>query len=180
MKLKIDTPDKLFFTSDTHFGHKNIILLNNRPFTDIQEHDETLISNWNEVIPEDGIVIHQGDFFMGVRSNKIKWILESLNFGTIYLTKGNHEKDIMKKAWVREYFAQIADRIELEIDKITIVADHFPMLSWNKSYHGSYHTFGHVHGNLIHPSDKAYNVGVDTNDYRPISYYDLMKKFNKK
>lgn len=54
--------DKVFFTSDTHFGHSNIIKYCNRPFKDKDEMNETLISNWNKVVPEDGIVIHCGDF----------------------------------------------------------------------------------------------------------------------
>lgn len=187
-KLIITDPNKLFFTSDTHFGHKNIISFENRPFVDLKEHDEMLIKNWNEVVSDDSIVIHQGDFSLGLKSNKLKWILESLN-GIIYLCKGNHEKDIMKKSWAREYFEDIQLRYEIEVDDVNgkfknenkkfnvIVADHFAMLSWNKSHFGSYHTFGHSHGNLKHPSKFAYDVGVDTNNYYPISYFQLMENF---
>ena len=187
-KLIITDPSKLYFTSDTHFSHKAILSHQDRPFLDLKDHDETLIKNWNDVVSDGDIVIHQGDFSLGLRSNKLKWILESLN-GDIYLVKGNHEKDIMKKAWARSYFKDIQIRYEIEVndkngnfktnDRIfnVIVADHFAMLSWNKSHFSSYHTFGHSHGKLKHPSKFAYDVGVDTNDFRPISYYELIEKF---
>ena len=61
VKYKFSSNDKLFFTSDTHFGHTNILKYCNRPFTNIQEHDEEIVKRWNEVVPEDGIVFHLGD-----------------------------------------------------------------------------------------------------------------------
>lgn len=193
MKIRINNPELLFFTSDTHFGHRSIISHANRPFVDLKEHDEILVKNWNRVVPRDGIVVHQGDFAMGLKSTKLKWILETLNYELIYLNQGNHEKDIMKKFWAREYFEKIAQRIEFEVeddngkfkDKTgrkynVIVTDHYPMVSWNKSFHGAYHTYGHTHGNLKeHPRNFAYEVGVDVNNYEPISYFDLMKIFKE-
>jgi len=181
--IKIHNPEKLFFTSDTHFSHNAILEYANRPFSDIKTHDEILIKNWNNSVPSDGIVIHQGDFSMGLRSEKLKWILESLN-GIIYLIKGNHEKDIMKKAWARLYFENIQLRYDIDIihngEIITIIADHYPLLTWNKKIHGSYHTHGHCHGTIRYPDSKSYDVGVDANNYSPISYYDLMEKFEQK
>jgi calcineurin-like phosphoesterase family protein len=183
MKLKIENKDKLFFTSDTHFGHVNVLKYSKRPFRNIDHHDESLIKNWNSVVPPDGIVIHQGDFAFSLKSEKLKWILESLN-GIIYLTKGNHEKEILKKQWSRNYFEDIKDRIELQINDnnkiITIVCDHFPLYTWNKSQYGSYHTYGHVHGNLVLPRKNSYEIGVDINNYYPVSYSDLVIKINKK
>lgn len=183
MKLKIENKDKLYFTSDSHFGHNNILGHSNRPFKDIKDHDEALIRNWNEVVPEDGIVIHQGDFAFKANSSRLKWILESLN-GKIYLVEGNHEKDIMKKAWARSYFEDIQQRYDIEVEdngrKVLIVADHYPMYSWNKSFHGSFHTYGHVHGNTVLPRRNSYEVGVDTNNYYPISYDELMEKIKEK
>lgn len=193
MKIKIDNKEKIYFTADPHFSHRAILSHTNRPFVDLKEHDDALIENWNRIVPKDGTMIFQGDFSMGLKSSKLKWILESLNYEKIYLIQGNHEKDIMKKHWARQYFDAISQRIEFEIyddlGKFTdnkgnkfniIVADHYPMLSWNKSFHGSYHTFGHTHGNLkVHPHSNAYEVGVDVNNYEPISYQNLMEKFEE-
>jgi len=183
-KVKILDTNKLFFSSDHHFGHKNIIKFQNRPFKDVQEQDNELVRLWNETVPPDGIVIYQGDFALKLKSEKLKWILESLNYEKMYLIIGNHEKDILKKYWAKKYFEIISQRIEFYIqdgNKMNvIVADHFPLLSWNRKYHGSYHTYGHVHNNdFIHPEKRTYNVCIDVNNYRPISYDDLMLKMNK-
>jgi len=58
----IEDSSKIFFTSDTHFSHSNIIKFCDRPFSDVNEMNTALINNWNKVVPEDGIVFHLGDF----------------------------------------------------------------------------------------------------------------------
>lgn len=80
---------KIFFTSDTHFCHKNIISYAGRPFFSTEEMDKALIENWNSVVPEDGIVFHLGDFCFG-GNTQWKTIRKKLN-GKIYLILGNHE-----------------------------------------------------------------------------------------
>ena len=74
MKIRIENKNKhkLYFTSDTHFGHGAIISHANRPFLNISEHDEELIKRWNQIVPKDGIVIHQGDFSLKLKSAKLK------------------------------------------------------------------------------------------------------------
>ena len=81
--------DKLFFTSDPHYGHENILKYCHRPFSSIEEHDEELIRLWNETVPEDGIVFILGD--IGFCSETyLKTILNRLN-GKIYWIIGNHD-----------------------------------------------------------------------------------------
>ena len=81
--------DNLFFTSDTHFFHKNIIQFCQRPFNDINDMQEKLISNWNNTVPKDGIVFFLGDFAFGNSTEWIK-IIKQLN-GYIYFILGNHD-----------------------------------------------------------------------------------------
>ena len=92
--LKIEDPDKLFFTSDTHWSHFNICKYCHRPFTSRSEMDQTLIKNWNAVVPEDGIVVHCGDFMLphdiGTKEYEKFW--KKLNFKTLLHLRGNHDR----------------------------------------------------------------------------------------
>ena len=63
MNYKFDG-DKVFFTSDTHFYHANIINFCKRPFANVETMNEALIENWNAVVGVDDIVFHLGDFFV--------------------------------------------------------------------------------------------------------------------
>lgn len=82
-------PDNIWFTSDTHFCHENIILFSGRPFANAEEMNKKLIQRWNETVPEDGVVFHLGDFCMG-GSKAWNDILYRLK-GKIYLILGNQE-----------------------------------------------------------------------------------------
>lgn len=64
MNYKFDG-SRVFFTSDTHFNHTNIIRFCNRPFKDVSHMNETIISNWNRVVGPEDIVFHLGDFCLG-------------------------------------------------------------------------------------------------------------------
>ena len=68
LRYNYKTTDKLFWTSDTHFSHKNIMQYCDRPFSSIEEMNEKLISNWNSVVDSDATVFHLGDFAFGTIS----------------------------------------------------------------------------------------------------------------
>ena len=101
--ILFDTKEQnVFFTSDTHFWHENIIKFCNRPFGSIEEMNNTIIENWNKVVGENDIVFHLGDFcFCG--SDKFKEIIENLN-GRIYLILGNHDRGA-------SYYANVFDEV---------------------------------------------------------------------
>ena len=176
--------DKLFFTSDTHFCHNNIIKYCNRPFNNIEEMNKNLVDNWNKVVPKDGIVFHLGDFALNASTKSVQHILHSLN-GKKYLIIGNHEKAALSKEFLRNLWEGIYDLAEIfvEDEEITykqqhLVMCHYPMIAWNGSHRGSWQLFGHVHGGLsnkgkINHSATQLDVGVDCHDYKPISYQEV-------
>lgn len=179
--------DKLFFTSDPHYGHENILKYCHRPFSSIEEHDEELIRLWNETIPEDGIVFILGD--VGFCSETyLKTILNRLN-GKIYWIIGNHDWRRITPG-IMNRFECITQQMVITVDNKLVYLNHFPFLCYPDSdRHPVYQFFGHVHSGplsgssdisrLVHLNKRQYDVGVDNNEYKPISFQDIMKKIGE-
>lgn len=187
MKIKIELKDKdkLFFTSDTHFTHKNIIDFCNRPYGDVRTMNLALITNWNKVVPKDGIVFHAGDFALTSNIGLVKEIVDQLN-GKIYLTLGNHDyHNRFDRQVIRDLFYKTDDMFYLMVEDdevdgghINFQICHYPLLYWRR---GSYMLHGHVHsGPTSTASEKVpyhfmrYDIGVDAWNYTPVSY-NIMK-----
>jgi calcineurin-like phosphoesterase family protein len=179
--------DKLFFTSDPHYGHENILKYCHRPFSSIEEHDEELIRLWNETVPEDGIVFILGD--IGFCSETyLKTILNRLH-GKIYWIIGNHDWRRITPG-IMNRFECITQQMVITVDNKLVYLNHFPFLCYPDSdRHPVYQFFGHVHSGplsgssdisrLVHLNKRQYDVGVDNNEYKPISFQDIMKKIGE-
>ncbi|MEM7104968.1 MAG: metallophosphoesterase family protein [Bacteroidota bacterium] len=171
----------IFFTSDHHFGHKNIIKYSNRPFESVEEMDEIMIQRWNEKVDENDEVYHLGDF--GLTSpSKLRKIQDQLN-GKIYLIKGNHEKTAEicheRFEWIKDYHELVIKDDTFEKGQQMIALFHYSMRVWNASHWGTYHLYGHSHGSLSdNPNSLSFDIGVDCHDFYPLSYEevkDIMK-----
>ena len=177
---------KVYFTSDNHFGHNNIIEYCDRPFSGNKEMTQYMIKEWNKKISDGDIVFHLGDLFLS-SIDYAQQILNRLN-GQIYLINGNHDYDNILQ-WDlfdnEDMFLAKEDLLKIrvndhELDKgyTDIVMCHYPLYSWNP--YGSWHLFGHVHGSIEHPSKYAYDVGVDTNEFKPLSYHEIKVMFTRR
>jgi len=192
MIVKVDKIEKLFFTSDTHFYHKNIIHFVNRPFGDIEDMNETLIKWWNKTVPEDGIVFHLGDFAFTSSVPKIEDIVKRLN-GEIHLIMGNHDyQNHFDREIIKKMFASVHDLYEIKVedeeigDTQYLMLCHYPLLTWNKKERGSWNLHGHIHsGPRSTAKERGLNVGmqldvgIDNSDYMPISYEDVKIKITQ-
>ena len=181
--------EKFYFTSDSHFGHENIIKYCKRPFANVAENDEELIRRWNEKVPKDGIVFHLGDVAFG-DPDRVDNILERLN-GTIYLVIGNHDwrRIVNNHKW---RFEMMTQQINMKIGKRHIILNHYPMLAFSGAWRGvdaTYQLFGHVHTSPYTDEglDQArmkmlftsqYDVGVDNNDFTPVSWKEVDQIIN--
>lgn len=136
-----------YFISDLHFGHKNVLTFDNRPFNTIEEHDEYLINAWNETVGIDDDVYILGDISW---HNSIKTIeiFERLN-GNKHLIKGNHDGKLLKNSELRNLFVEIKDYKELSIDNnISVVLCHYPIPCFKNHYYNWIHLYGHVHNSF--------------------------------
>jgi calcineurin-like phosphoesterase family protein len=169
---------RVFFTSDLHFFHKNIVKFTNRgQETNEEDHNEWLINLWNSTVAKGDIVYHLGDLSFAKDASKTVDILNQLN-GTIHLLKGNHDHSVnfveyqSHKVFTHQY---VEKQFKIGENKQHIVMFHFPIGSWHKQGHGSWHLHGHSHGNYKDTKGKMLDVGIDNayNLYGKHCFFDL-------
>lgn len=136
-----------YFISDLHFGHKNILAFDNRPWTDIESHDEALVENWNNKVGIDDDVYILGDISWH-GSMKTVEIFKQLN-GIKHLIKGNHDDKILRNRELQALFIEICDYKEIYIDNSSsIVLCHYPIPCFKNHYYKWVHLYGHVHNSF--------------------------------
>lgn len=173
---------QIFFTSDPHYGHANIIKYCSRPFSSVEEMNEAMIQKWNAVVGPGDTVYVLGDFSMGPKENV--FIRKRLN-GKVILIKGNHDK---KDALLKEAgFDEIHRKLEIEVDGYKLYLAHIPMhLDAGDRYYPSdlkttppvyydYFLCGHVHDKWKRQG-KTINVGVDVSDFTPLTLAQLLAR----
>ena len=169
----------IYFCSDPHFGHANIIKYCNRPFKNVEEMDEALIKNWNDKVKSEDTIYITGDVFFHQEAKAIE-ILSRLN-GKKILIYGNHDKPIKRSKTLQSMFEKCCDYEEIWIGDQFIVMSHYAMIVWNKSHRGSFMIHGHSHGGLKYPIEgKILDVGIDAHNYAPISYEKVKSILDKK
>jgi len=173
----------IFATADNHFFHVNMIKYEDRPFKNVDDMTNQMIKKWNnKVNKEDQVYIH-GDFAFGNSVDIIK-LLDKLN-GNKFMIRGNHDhalkdRELQKKfGWVKDYYV-------LKYKGIKFVMFHYPIAVWDCKHHGSIHLYGHIHSNkgdhhsLGNMQNNSYNVGVDVNNFEPVSLEEILEKINYK
>ena len=83
--------NKVYFTSDLHFGHENVLRFDNRPFASVDEMDAELVRRWNNKVGKGDLVYVLGDFIWKTRNDEAPELIKNLN-GQIILIKGNHDR----------------------------------------------------------------------------------------
>lgn len=160
----------IFFTADTHFGHRFLAGL--RTFPSVEEMDQHIIDQWNKTVSREDTVYHLGDVSFADRRRTYE-ILWRLN-GQLFLVPGNHDRkrEAMLMQSGRFGWSQLIAEIKHEKEKIVLC--HFPMLTWNRAHYGSWHLHGHSHGNLKVKDGLRLDVGIDARpDMRPWSFEEV-------
>jgi len=157
-----------WFISDTHFFHNNIIRYCNRPFSSVEEMNETLVDNWNSVVKPGDLVYHLGDVVMGsfshshfaylwARLNGRKRLIVGNHDDIPYLSKGAFfEKVMLWRVW----------------DDKNLVFSHIP-LHEESIHRGRINIHGHTHDKGS-PKGPYKSVCVELNNYTPVNLEELV------
>lgn len=178
--------DKVWFTSDLHFWHKNICKYCDRPYESLEEMHEAIIANWNSVVQDDDDVFLLGDMgFCGI--NKLRVLIARLN-GKIHLVQGNHDDDkVVNSLYDSGYIHSVCDVIQ-----VTVVGDeecpnqdltlcHYPWSDWPNKERGAWMIHGHQHQLPHMPSCSTahWDIGLDRNNMFPVSFEQLKINITK-
>lgn len=182
----------MWFTSDLHFGHKNVIQYENRPFHIAEEMDRALIDNWNDTVDDYDTVYVLGDFCMnkalvkkyGKQLKGFKRIVPGNHDSCFNLANKSPEKrESLLHSWDDAGFSLQPEQLELETGVHPLLLCHFPYrevtegsgyepryLNKRPEFKGKWLIHGHVHGKwLVLPEYKCFNVSVEVHNYRPVS-----------
>lgn len=169
----------VWFTSDTHISHANVIKYSKRPFKNVTEMNGEIMNRWNEVVRPGDTVYHLGDVASEKDEDYLYNYICRLN-GQKHLILGNHDRGILKTN-VKSLFASISTLKDIKVDDQHIVLCHYAMRVWNKSHYGAWQLFGHSHGSLPDdPNLLSCDVGVDCWNYTPVSFEQLKHVMSKK
>jgi calcineurin-like phosphoesterase family protein len=184
---------RVWFTADLHLGHGNIIKYCLRPFLSpeehehalrdprgrwhisdetIRRHDDGLIDAINAEVREEDTLWILGDFCFN-RLEEARPYRERIRCQAVHLVWGNHDHRS-----IRPLFGEAIEQGMIHVEGQDIWLNHYPMRSWDRSFHGSWQLYGHVHGRLTredeaHPYLLTRDVGVDACQYRPLSFEEL-------
>ena len=153
----------VWFTADSHLGHKNIIRYCSPPSDTVEEMNRTILEQLNSLVKTNDILYLLGDFCIGSKA-KASELRRHIRCRKIFAVPGNHDKDTRK---VTHEFSWLGDLAEVSINGQRIVPCHYAMRVWNPSSHGAWHLFGHSHGRL--PSLDAslsMEVGAEAHNFR--------------
>ena len=152
---------KHYVYADPHFYHKNIIEYTQRPFTSIQEMNETIINNHNTMINKRDKVFILGDFCLAGKDKTIALAQRLKGYKILIL--GNHDKGRSLQFWYEVGFQEVI-KYPIIVQK-QYVFSHEPMPMSQSTPYINVH--GHIHNNVL-DSTKHRNVSLDVTDFNPV------------
>ena len=178
----------IYFTSDLHLGHKSAIEFSHRPFADVDEMNTALIANINDTVGIKDELWILGDFAYKVGREEVRNYRKQIKCKHVHLINGNHDRDYSRD----DIFSSVQDYKELKTEYGKFILFHYPIMEWNAAHHGTVHLHGHIHSTGEYNANnhnrkyadrfewghgscdpdmtlRIYDVGVDANQYRPIS-----------
>lgn len=162
----------IYYTSDTHFGHTNVIKYCNRPYTSVEEMDEALIENWNNTVGNNDTVYVLGDFAFKNAQATSNYLRRLKGFK--HLIWGNHDSNQVRNLQ-HPFWYSSQPYLEVKDGKDTVVLCHYAMRVWNQSHRGNLMLYGHSHGTLP-GTNQSLDVGVDCWNYKPVTLEQIKER----
>lgn len=165
---------KTYFSSDYHFDHARVIEYDQRPFETVEEMNETLIQNHNSVVRKNDDFYFLGDF--SFNHKKMEEHISRLN-GNLFFIRGNHDHKKHIELY-KKYGTFLGEQKTIRVEGQHIALNHYAMRVWDRSHYGSWHLYGHSHGNLTpEPGTLSLDVGCMLYDYKPIEFEQILELF---
>jgi calcineurin-like phosphoesterase family protein len=169
-----------YYFADTHFNHENIIRLANRPFPNVNEMNEHMITRWNSWVTKKDDIYFLGDFAWSQEEHFFNRLV-----GRKHLITGNHDSGpTMRCNWASvQNYLELTDKSEFLATTFgkhfEVVLFHYPIYEWNKLHKGAVHLYGHVHGKpvTVHPEGQAFDVGAENLGYIPRTLHDILTNY---
>lgn len=174
----------IYFTSDLHLGHDDVLAFAQRPWGSIEEHDVAIIDNINDTVGDGDALYILGDFTFCMDDDVVQSYLDAIACKNRWLIVGNH--DNAEALYEPGAFVEACHYKELDIEGCLCCLSHRPLEDWNTSRQrlgdeggiwGSIMLHGHIHsctqatnGDNARAGIWRYDVGVDANRYRPVSF----------
>ncbi len=174
-----DPQHDIWFGSDLHFGHKNIIKYDKQDYKDIFQRDLDIVSKWIALVEPNDTAILLGDIGLSKDIDYIESMIASLS-GKLYFIGGNHDHGDHIKLYEKygEYMGRLT---EIQVMKQQITLCHFRMANWNNSHRGAWNLHGHQH--CCYPDDKhmmQMDVGIQGNGMKPLNFNNIKTIMSKK
>lgn len=188
---------KIFFTSDLHFGHENVLTFDNRPFANVDEMDRELLRRWNAKVGKGDLVYVLGDMIWKSRNGSAHELIKSLN-GQIILIKGNHDRFLHNSA-AKSALSGIKDYDDIVVtledgEKKRCILSHYYMPLYNSHRYQGIHLHGHSHFteeadweidmaeklNRAGYDNRVYNVGCMYWNYEPVTLDEILAQEPKR
>lgn len=161
----------VFFSSDTHYYHENIIKYCSRPFRDASEMNVSMSEAWNSRVGPDDVAFHLGDVSAGLRDNAegLRSIVGSLR-GRKILVRGNH--DHLPDEWyIAAGFHSVFNVLRLG----DVLLTHYPLhealsrgLDLPPLETLEFVVHGHSHRTDVPDYEDHFNVAVDRHGFAPV------------
>lgn len=174
---------KIYYISDLHFYHENILNLTNRKYNTIEEMNEDIINKWNSVVSSDDVVRILGDVAFPKSQEdvaKVIKVIKKLN-GNKTLIIGNHDYKLLKNEKFIKLFSSIENYLVTKDNGRKVILFHYPIEEWDGYYRDSIHLYGHVHNNDLELKKlkNRYNVSADVLGFTPRTLDEIIL-INKK